>query len=83
VKETGNFVSGFADMLGLRADDTTPFGQLRSGFDSVKDGFEREVLGGDNAAAADMGELADEIVAWMMPGRGLHSSTFQLNLSRI
>jgi len=24
--------------------------------------------GGDNAAAADMGALADEVVAWMMPG---------------
>ena len=76
IVQTGDALSGFADMLGIRPDESNPLGQLRQGFETVKQGATSAVLGGGaggnageaNPIAAEMEALADEIVTWMMPG---------------
>jgi hypothetical protein len=70
--QTGDFLSGFADALGIRADNSNPLGQLRSGFEAVKSGAKEVLLsagpGSEDAIKVEMTQLAEEIVAWMMPG---------------
>jgi hypothetical protein len=68
IVQTGDVLSGFADMLGIRGDSSTPLGQLRAGFDAVKDGATSAIDGRGGATEADMEALADEILAWMIPG---------------
>jgi hypothetical protein len=34
IVQTGDVLSGFADMLGIRADNSNPLGQLRVGFEA-------------------------------------------------
>ena len=41
IVQTGDALSGFADMLGIRADDSNPLGQLRVGFEAVKEAVGR------------------------------------------
>jgi hypothetical protein len=69
--QTGDALSGFADMLGIKPDDSNPLGQLRVGFEAVKEGAMREIAGrgGEASAVAEMHGLADEILRWMdVPG---------------
>lgn len=75
IVETGDALSGFADMLGIRAGDASPLGQLRAGFEAVKEGAASAVLSGGSGAVsggvssrAEMEALADEIIDWMLPG---------------
>ena len=70
--ETGNLISGVADMFGITPDDIgnpamNPLGALRSGFEAAKAEAVSAVTGGGDAAA-EMRSLADDILAWMLPG---------------
>ena len=38
--QTGDALSGLADMMGIKPDDSNPLGQLRVGFEAVKEGAE-------------------------------------------
>ena len=69
--QTGDALSGLADMMGIKPDDSNPLGQLRVGFEAVKEGAMREIAGagGEASAVAEMNGLADEILRWMdVPG---------------
>ena len=76
IVQTGDALSGIADMLGIRADDSNPLGQLRVGFEAVKESATSSVLGGggggpggsEGGVEAEMAALANEIIGWMMPG---------------
>ena len=61
--QTGDALSGLADMMGIKPDDSNPLGQLRVGFEAVKEGrCANSRAGGEASAVAEMNGLADEIL---------------------
>ena len=67
IAQTGDALSGLADMFGIAADESpaNPLGNLRAGFEAVKKGVVDELAGEGGATEAEMRELAAEIAEWM------------------
>jgi hypothetical protein len=67
IAQTGDALSGLADMFGIAADESpaNPLGNLRAGFEAVKKGVVDELAGEGGAAEAEMRDLAAEIADWM------------------
>ncbi len=76
IKQSTDAISGFADFLGIKADENNPLnplGALRAGFEQVKTetlknvdkNVDRNGQGDSQSVAEEMRVLVGEIVAWM------------------